>query len=186
MTSPRASAFAPAIRVLHAADAPAYRELRLRALRGEASAYLTSAEEYEARTLGAVAERLAPTPGCLTLGAFVSAEPTPTGPTGTPLVAIATLARSSAPRHRHRAEVFAVYVAPEVRGLKLGRSLMSALIVQARAMPELEVFGLSVTSTQLAARRLYERLGFTVWGEEPDSLKLGERRLSALHMQLRL
>jgi ribosomal protein S18 acetylase RimI-like enzyme len=166
----------PTIRTLHIPDAQGYRALRLRALRDDPAAYLTSAEEYEARTLADSAARLSPTPNRFTLGAFVDGE----------LRGMTTLVRSESPKQRHRAEVFAVYVAPEMRGLGLGRALLDELIRQARSMPELDVLNLSVTESQTAARRLYERLGFTVWGVEQDALRENGAPLASLHLSLRL
>jgi ribosomal protein S18 acetylase RimI-like enzyme len=170
------SAAQPILQTLHAADAPRYRALRLRALREDPAAYLTSAAEYELRTLEDVAARLCPTPDHFTLGAFVNGE----------LKAVATLVRADSPKQRHRAEVFAVYVAPETRGLRLGQALMDELIRQARAIPGLDVLNLSVTETQTAARRLYESLGFTVWGTERGALRENGALLDSLHLSLGL
>ena len=166
----------PTIRQLRDPDASVYRELRLQALREDPAAYLTSAEEYQVRTLEEVASRLVPTSERFTLGAFVNGE----------LQGMATLVRSRSPRQRHRAEVFAVYVAPESRGSGLGHALMTELTRQARIMPGLAVLGLGVTETQTAARRLYERLGFVVWGVEDDVLRLHGRSLASLHLSLKL
>ena len=163
-------------RSLTAADAPTYRTLRLRALTEDPAAYLTSAEEYAGRTLGDIAAGLSGSDNSLTLGAFDE----------TALLGTATLARSTRSKLRHRADVFGVYLAPEVRGRGLAQAMMGELISAAKQMPGLDVLELSVTETQLSARRLYERLGFVTWGVQPDAVREGGQALSEHHLQLQL
>ena len=165
-----------AIRPLTADDAPAYRTLRLRALTEDPAAYLTSAEEYAGRLLEEVAAGLRGSENSLTLGAFDQ----------TALLGIATLVRSERLKLRHRADVLGVYLAPEMRGRGLAQAMMGELISAAKQMPGLDVLELSVTETQLAAQHLYERLGFVMWGVQPDAVREGGQALSELHMQLRL
>ncbi|WP_161880369.1 GNAT family N-acetyltransferase [Deinococcus alpinitundrae] len=164
------------IRVLQAEDAALYRPLRLCALSEDPAAYLTSPEEFAARSLAEIAGQLAPTETAFTLGAFAGAQ----------LVGMATLVRAGRLKLRHRADVMAVYVAPEVRGQGAATSLLGALIQQARQLPGLDVLGLNVTEPQLAARQLYLKLGFSVWGVQPDALRQAGEPLTELHMQLRL
>ena len=164
------------IRRLQAEDAALYRVLRLRALTEDPAAYLTSAEEFAARCPTDIAKQLTPSESAFTLGLFLESV----------LVGIATLVRSERPKQRHRAEVMGVYVAPEARGQGQARRLMEELIAQAQRMEELAVLGLAVTETQLAARVLYEKLGFEVWGVQPDALRQAGTPLTELHLQLRL
>ncbi|GAA4015192.1 GNAT family N-acetyltransferase [Deinococcus rubellus] len=166
----------PTIRCLQAEDAALYRPLRLRALTEDPAAYLTSADEFAARSLADIAGQLTPSKTAFTLGAFAGAE----------LVGIATLARAERPKQRHRAEVMGVYMAPGARGQGAAASLLGELIRQARQLPGLDVLGLSVTDTQLAARTLYGKLGFTVWGVQPDALRQAGIPLTELHLQLTL
>ena len=167
------------VRSLTADDAPAYRELRLRALTQDSAAYLTSAGEYAGRTIEEVAAGLTATENSFTLGTFGKTDETA-------LLGMATLARSGRIKLRHRADVFGVYLAPEVRGRGLAQALMGELISAARRMPGLEVLELSVTETQRSARRLYERLGFVTWGVQPDAVRESGQLLSEYHLQLRL
>ncbi|TSA85920.1 GNAT family N-acetyltransferase [Deinococcus detaillensis] len=166
----------PTIRLLQAKDAAPYRELRLRALTEDPAAYLTSAEEYAQRSPDEIAARLGATEQALTLGAFLK----------TKLIGMATLVRLERYKQRHRADVVSVYVAPEARGRGVAAELMRRLIDQARQQKGLEVLGLRVTETQVAARRLYEKLGFELWGVQPDALRKGEAALTELHLQLKL
>ena len=170
------------IRRLQAEDAALYRPLRLRALTEDPAAYLTSPEEFAARSLADIAGQLTPSETAFTLGALAGAGTF----AGTQLVGMATLARAGRPKLRHRADVVAVYVAPEARGQGVAAALLGELIRQARQLPGLDVLNLSVTETQLAARQLYLKLGFSFWGVQPDALRQAGAPLTELHMQLTL
>ncbi|AWN23508.1 GNAT family N-acetyltransferase [Deinococcus irradiatisoli] len=164
------------IRLLEPHDAPAYRKLRLRALTEDPAAFLSDAEGYAAVTVADEAERLKPSDQRLTLGAFVGGE----------VVGMAGLFRHTRAKQAHRGEVVGFYVAPEQRGQGVAQALLKQLIMQARTLTGLELLGLGVSETQLAAQQVYHKLGFEVWGVQPDALRLGEQVLAELHMQLRL
>lgn len=55
-----------------------------------------------------------------------------------------------------------------------------------REQHEVQVLTLAVSSDQLAAKQLYESVGFTVFGPEPDACRVGEERIAEDHMALRL
>jgi ribosomal protein S18 acetylase RimI-like enzyme len=152
------------IRPLTEADAGRYWPLRLRALREEQEAFGTSYEEQHDRTEEAVVARLREmTSGdSFILGGFLGDE----------LVGIVAFGREAALKMRHKAGVYQVYVAPEARGLGLGRLLMEQLLARARETPGVEQVLLSVSTTQEAARALYASLGFETYGQERRALKL--------------
>ena len=75
---------------------------------------------------------------------------------------------------RHKGRIWGVFVAPAFRRHGLGRNLLRALIDEARTIDGLDQLDLSVATTQSAARRLYESLGFSIDGRELRSLKVGE------------
>ncbi|GHF47771.1 ribosomal protein S18 acetylase RimI-like enzyme [Deinococcus metalli] len=149
------------VRVLTAADAPAYRAVRLAALRSDPLAFLTTADEFAARPLDSVAARLEPTERTVTLGAFVDGA----------LVGLLTLAREEAAIMAHRVNVYGVSVAPGARGRGVGDALVRAAIAHVRAWPGVATLNLAVMDTQGSARRLYERHGFRVWGRQPDAVR---------------
>ncbi|THF85890.1 GNAT family N-acetyltransferase [Deinococcus sp. KSM4-11] len=149
------------VRPLTAADAAAYREVRLAALRADPPAFLTTADEFAARPLDEVAARLHPNAQAVTLGAFVD---------GT-LVGLLTLAREEAAIMAHRVNVYGVSVAPAARGRGVGDALVRAAIQHAETWPGVTILVLAVMDTQAAARRLYERHGFRVWGRQPDAVR---------------
>ena len=158
----------PEIRVLTVADAPAYCAVRLAALQNDPLAFVTTAEEFAARTLESVAEQLAPRPEAVTFGAFLGGE----------LVGLMTVARESRPSIRHRANIYGVSVLPAARGQGCGDALMRAALAKAQELEGVTSLHLAVTETQAAARRLYERHGFRVWGTQPDALRHGGQSYS--------
>lgn len=154
------------IRQLTEADAAAYRALRLRALRDAPASFIVTYEEDAARPLETTAARLCPQPGgSFTLGAFV----------GDALIGNATLRVAESRKERHRAEVFAVYVAPEARRRGVARRLLREIIARTGAVPGVEQIRISVVTENIAARALYHALGFVPYGVEPRALKDGDR-----------
>lgn len=149
------------MRVLTAADAPAYREVRLAALHADPLAFLTTADEFAARPLAGVAERLAPKAGTVNLGAFLAGE----------LVGLLTLVREDAAILSHRVNIYGVSVAPFARGRGCGDALLRAAVAHARTWAGVTSLHLAVLHTQDRARRLYERHGFRVWGRQPDAVR---------------
>ncbi|HEX2203162.1 MAG TPA: GNAT family N-acetyltransferase [Longimicrobium sp.] len=164
------------LRVLTAEDAPAYLEVRLRALREHPEAFATSAEEAALAPLADVARRLAPGPEHVTVGAF----------DGDRLAGVATVVRATRAKERHRATVAAMYVAPEARGRGLGEALLRRALDAVRAWGGVTDVGLAVTAGNDGARALYARAGFVSWGVEPRALFVDGRHHDTEWMALRL
>ncbi|MCI3927673.1 GNAT family N-acetyltransferase [Paenibacillus sp. TRM 82003] len=150
------------IRVLLPADAASYQRLRLRALRECPSAFGSTYEREAAFTDAFVAERLQPTEGRFTLGAFEALGE---------LVGIVTFVREGGAKTSHKGNVYGMYVAPERQGMGIGKSLLLELVRSARGLAGLEQLHLAVVSGNDAARRLYESAGFRVYGTEPNALQ---------------
>jgi RimJ/RimL family protein N-acetyltransferase len=154
------------IRLLGPADAPAYRALRIRALRDHPEAFGRTPEEVDA--VEVLAERFrqdADSDRDFVLGAFE----------GEPLVGVAGCHRENAVKHRHVAYIWGVYVAPERRGTGLGRRLFTETVTRARTWPDLECLWLDVTTVNESARALYASCGFRAVAIKPRSLKVGSR-----------
>src|SRR4051812_15819907 len=111
----------------------------------------------------------------LTLGGFAQHQ----------MVGTAGMVVSPRIKQRHKGHIVGVYVTPAWRGTGLARALTGGLIAHARALG-LAVLTLSVTAGNEAARRLYLAAGFTVYGIEPRSLKIGEALLDEELMALLL
>lgn len=166
----------PELRPLTPADAEAYRAARLQMLREAPRAFLTTAEEFAGRPLEAIAERLRPDPENVTFGVW----------DGTELVGLCTLVREQSPRLRHRADIFGMGVLNRAQGQGVGRALLTAAVAYARELPGVQSVHLFVMETQDPARRLYESLGFRVWGTEPHAICLDGELLRSHGMWLDL
>lgn len=156
------------LRMLISEDAEVYRGLRLQSLRLHPEAYLSSYESEKKLSIVTTRIRLEPSENNFTLGAFDGEEK---------LVGIVTFFRESRPKIDHKANVYSVYVDSDVRKQGVGRRLMVELIARARLLPGLEILNLTVTSNNVAAKRLYESLGFICYGTEPKAMKLGDEYL---------
>ncbi len=151
------------VRPLTATDAREYFAFRLGGLEQSPLAFGRSAEEYRLEPAESVAAALHERPGeAVTLGAFV----------GGCLAGAVTVVRNPALKGRHKANVYAVYVAPSARGQRLGDLLLAALIDWAR-IAGIGQLHLTVSVTQNAARTLYLRHGFVVYGLEPRAMRIG-------------
>ena len=149
------------LRRLLPADAAAYRELRLESLRSDPASFGAAWEDEAAQPLDWFAARLG---GGLVQGGFL--------PEGR-LAGVAGLLVSEAVRQRHKAVLWGMFVRPEARGRGLAAGLVEALL--AAAPPQVEEVRLTVMASNVAAIRLYARLGFMRFALEPRALKIDGR-----------
>jgi ribosomal protein S18 acetylase RimI-like enzyme len=159
------------IRALEKSDLPLYKPLRLEALRQHPEAFGSSFEEEQGSDLG----RLIGERPNVTLGGFVAGA----------LVGTIALVVSPKIKQRHKGHVVAVYVTQAARRTGLARALLDRIIHEARSSG-LILLTLSVTTGNTAATRLYLNAGFTVYGVEPLSMRVGSAFLDEELMVLRL
>ena len=76
------------------------------------------------------------------------------------LVGMAGANWSSREKTRHVAMIYGVYVSPARRGQGIATELLSRLLDELSALPQLEKVSLSVNSACAPAVRLYQRFGF--------------------------
>jgi RimJ/RimL family protein N-acetyltransferase len=161
---------APLIRRLSTDDAGVYRELRLDGLRNAPTAFGSSYEAESKNTLEEFAERLNRS---YVAGAWLTGS----------LVGTAGFYRLDGLKTAHRGNIWGVYVRPDVRGHGVARALISDVLAFART--QVQQVHLSVVTENESARRLYEALGFTIYGTEPRSLFVDGRYLDEYMMVLR-
>ena len=116
-------------RLLIAADAEAYRNLRLEALQNNPEAFGSSFEEEKDNPIELFAGRFE-SQGSYTIGVFDQEQ----------LVGVATLVQESKHKLKHKASIFAVYVSSKKRGLGIGKRLMVEAINKARELKGLNSF----------------------------------------------
>jgi ribosomal protein S18 acetylase RimI-like enzyme len=163
-----------ALRRLTPDDAAAYRKLRLRGLKEHPDAFTSSDEEERGQPLAATASRIAADSPDRVFGAFVA---------GT-LAGVVGIGREPRAKNHHKAVVFGMYVAPEHGRRGIGAALLRHAIDDARTQPGLEHLVLTVTETNVAARRLYEKFGFRSFGIEPRAIRVGDTHFDKNHMIL--
>lgn len=147
------------IRPLSAADAPAYRSMRLAALAETPEAFGASHDEEAAQPLEWFAAGLKSSGSQRRFGAFA----------GDGLVGAAGFrVYDITAKSRHKGALVGVHVVPDWRGRGLGRRLVEAVIAHARE--HVVVLQAGVGTGNLPARRLYARLGFRDYGIEPKAL----------------
>ncbi|GAB2900418.1 hypothetical protein GCM10027278_20830 [Paralcaligenes ginsengisoli] len=85
---------------------------------------------------------------------------------------------------RHKASIVGVYVRPEARGTGLAQALLEQLI--AHANERVEALLIMVEACNIAALRLYRKLGFEEYGREPRALKVNGAYYDEILMTLPL
>lgn len=148
------------IRRLTAEDAALFRDLRLTALQRSPEGFASSYEAEKDRDVAWFAGRLK---DAVVFVAFRDAAP----------LGMAGFKVHDTPKMAHKGMLWGMYVAPEARGLGVGRRLVQAVLDYAQG--KVEQVQLAVTAENPSARALYEAMGFEVYGVEPRSLKVGDR-----------
>ncbi|SHI61947.1 GNAT family N-acetyltransferase [Wenxinia saemankumensis] len=160
------------IRPLTAADAVAFRHVRLEALARHPEAYGSTLSDWSGRPNGAFVARLEQ--GTV-FGLW----------TGRGLEGTLAYAREAGGNTRHRATITTLYLRERLRGQGGAEALMEAAIARARAdgVAQLE---LTVAEGNAVARRFYARSGFEEVARLPRALRVAGRDMDEILLILRL
>jgi ribosomal protein S18 acetylase RimI-like enzyme len=161
------------IRLLKPEDAKEYKKIRLEALQNSPEAFSSSFDEEKGNPVEAYENRLHSAES-FTFGAFERDR----------LMGVTTFLKEKKSKLKHRANIVAMYVSPEKRGMGIGKSLMLAAIQKGKEMEEIEQINLCVVSTNESAKKLYTSLGFKAFGIEKRALKIEGRYFDDEHMVL--
>ena len=163
-------------------DAPAYRALMLEAYARHPDAFTSSVAERTALPLAWWEARLADGPDTAerVLGAFVAVEPAEG--VAAALAGVAGLAFETREKVRHKATLFGMFVPERFRHAGIGRTLVDAVLAEARVRPGVRRVLLTVTEGNRAAQALYERGGFVAFGVEPRAVAVGNGFAAKVHM----
>ncbi|WP_027086145.1 GNAT family N-acetyltransferase [Cohnella panacarvi] len=165
------------IRILDESDARQYQELRLCALLANPEAFGSTYERESRFTVEFIIDRIKPSKDKFVLGAFDKDGA---------LIGMVTLVRESGVKTAHKASVFGMYVTQERREQGAGKALMNELIKIARDMDGLEQVNLTVVSNNEQAKKLYQSVGFEIYGTERHALKFNDRYYDETLMALPL
>ena len=161
------------VRELTIQDAKAYVVVRREALLESPFAFASSPDDDIVSSPEAVCEQLRRTPDSTIFGAF---RPDLIGTVG--------IYRNRHVKSSHKAHIWGMYVVPGHRRLGIGSELLQAILNHARKLQGVSWVYLGVSSTAPDAQRLYERVGFHVWGTEPAALRHDGRTVVEHHMAL--
>ncbi|MBC7972308.1 MAG: GNAT family N-acetyltransferase [Verrucomicrobia bacterium] len=145
------------VRVLTLIDAEAYRTVRLSALREQPPAFGSLPEDEP--NLTETAARLIESDDRCFFGAFQDEQ----------LIGIVRLSRYAAPNEKHRAYLAGLYVMTPFRRNGCGRALVRKALSRAANTPGIRRVNLTVVTQQEAAIRLYQSLGFQIYGTEQET-----------------
>jgi ribosomal protein S18 acetylase RimI-like enzyme len=91
------------------------------------------------------------------------------------MIGIVGFARADRAKTRHCGEVVSMYVSPDSHGQKVGEYMLRKLVKAAFALDGIESIELSVVANNAAAVKLYEKIGFEIFGLQKNRLKDKDR-----------
>jgi RimJ/RimL family protein N-acetyltransferase len=161
VTTPRGTIV---IRLAKQEDAPAYRDVRLEALRNHPEVFSSDYAENLAKPMAFWTNRLKSTDVDSAVTIYLAVDKQQ-------LVGTCGIARENSPKVRHDATIVGMYVRPDWRGLGVADALMTVCLDWASAH-DVRIVKLAVVTTNTAAVRCYARCGFTVYGIDPQAIYL--------------
>jgi ribosomal protein S18 acetylase RimI-like enzyme len=160
----------PVIRLMRAADLPAYKQLRDGMLAAHPQAFTSDAATELKRDADSYRSRLSgggDGASLFTLCAWL----------GPNLVGAISCEHEARVKVRHIAHIVGMMVSNELHGQGLGRKLLERALTLLQGEPVLELVTLNVTSSNARAIRLYEACGFRRYGRLEGAIKLPDGQM---------
>ncbi len=164
------------IRRLTPDDAAAFQSIRMLALQESPAAFASSYDEEKDIPLSTFAQRLAYQADQGRFGAF----------DGDDLIGVVALGREGMQKLSHKAIIWGMYMKPACRGRGIGKALMQEAIALAHSVPQIRQINLVVNADNQGAVRLYESIGFKMFGREADAGIVNGIAHDDIHMCLQL
>lgn len=89
------------------------------------------------------------------------------------LIASAGFYRLDSLKTKHKGIIWGMYTHPDYRGRGVASALIQEIVIHARDLGVIQVHLTPITNN-LAAIKLYQKLGFEIYGTEPRALKMGD------------
>lgn len=151
------------VRLLTEEDVAVYRDIRLEALQANPEAFGSTYEQEAQRDAEAWKARLSETRADRYVwGCFDESGD---------CVGVVTFVREQGRKERHKGDVYGMFVRANRRQRGVGQLLIRHLLTCVSEMEGVEQVRLTVVSNNLPAKRLYESVGFKVYGVEQNALK---------------
>lgn len=164
------------IRVLNRSeDAAAFRAIRIESVQDSPESFRLSSEEINKMPIKDFENELVENDGNRTfVGAFEEDE----------LVGVGALYLEPYQKLAHKGAIGSVFVKPEFRKRGIAKELLDKIIQIAKDTGTIEHINLTVVSSNTPAIRLYENLGFVIYGTEPNVVKVDGKYFDEYLMQL--
>jgi ribosomal protein S18 acetylase RimI-like enzyme len=166
------------IRKLTVSDSAAFQSIRLQALKEHPEAYGSSLEEEQEKSLEDIARMFGTKDPEVDFIAGAFSNRTLIGTVG--------FYQQTKLKVRHKGVIWGVYVQPEALGNGIATRMLQFVIAEASNVKGIEQIQLSVANHNTAAKRLYDKTGFVVFGLEKGAFKLHDQYVDEEHRVLYL
>jgi len=144
------------IRKLTIQDVESFISLRAEGLENTPEAFGESLKEFNQKSLESFKSNFPNSDNNFLVGMF----------DGQKLVGVVGFFQNRSEKMKHKAGIWGMYVTPNYRKQGIGRKLMEFAIEKGKEIVEVKQIALGVVSTNIAAKVLYESLGFVSYGTE--------------------
>lgn len=163
------------IRRLMASDLDAYFSIRLESLKNAPTNFMSSYEEEE-KTGYPFFEGILKHKDIdnIIFGAFIMDR----------LVGVIGLYQEKQSKAKHKCNIWGMYVQPHCRQKGIGKALLQETIDHAKDLLKCLIANITVESNNNSAIRLYESIGFKLWGNEPKAMCWNGKYFDEYHLSL--